>query len=379
MQWKVQLCELNYGKEELEAVSSVLANEWLTMGEKSAQFEEEMQRLIDHPNPGIFVSSATAGLHLILMSLGIGAGDEVIIPGLTFISDANVIAQLGADIVLADSNSVSDFNVSEADILSKISSRTKAIVIVHFAGYPIRLNTLREVAASLSIPIIEDCAHAPGACIDGQMCGNLADYSFFSFFSNKNLAVGEGGMVFAKNPNCAEKIRQMRSHGMTAVTLDRHKGRASSYDVIHVGLNYRADEMRAVLGIEQLKKLKNGNSARETLTARYRANLAETDVIVPFLHTEKTATSAYHILPIIIPINVSQFEILEQMRNYGVQCSIHYPAIHKFTIYQEHFAGVKLPVVEEISLRELTLPLHPRMSLQDVDYVTEKLMGALKQ
>lgn len=378
MDWKVQLCELNYGIEESRSVSEVLKKEWLTMGEVSDNFEKEMQAYLQCPNQGVFVSSATAGLHLILMSLGVGPGDEVIIPGLTFISDANVIAQLGAKVVLADSISLLNFNVSEEAIIKKISSKTKAILLVHFAGYPCKFENLLDEASKLSIPIIEDCAHAPGAQLGTKMCGNLADFSFFSFFSNKNLAVGEGGMVFARCSENTESIRRMRSHGMTTVTLDRHKGRSFSYDVANIGLNYRADEIRGALGLEQLKKLASGNRKRKELVMQYHKNLSYSDITIPFEPCKEKAVSAYHIMPVILPVTCVRNLVMEKLKRAGIQTSIHYPPIHKFSFYQSQLSDVHIPVVDEICARELTLPLHPKMSLSDVDYVSDQLLGALQ-
>ena len=180
-EWKFQLCELNYDHREQKAVASVLEKEWLTMGEYCAQFERKFSSFINHKNSGLFVSSATAGLHLLLMAAGISRGDEVIIPGLTFVSDANTVMQLGAKPVLADSVSLANLNVSFESIEEKISERTKAIVIVHFAGYPMDLSELIIICREKNILLIEDCAHAPGAQIDGLYCGALADASFFFF------------------------------------------------------------------------------------------------------------------------------------------------------------------------------------------------------
>lgn len=236
MSWKDQLCELNYDHEETKAINSVMERRWLTMGDECSAFEHEFTKFINHKETGILVSSATAGLHLILMSLGIGAGDEVIIPGLTFVSDANVVLQLGAKPVFADSVSITNFNGSVDDIIAKVTPQTKAVVVVHFAGFPADLKQLAEFCTSKNITLIEDCAHSPGATFGGISTGFFGDFAFFSFFSNKNLAIGEGGIVFSKDPKAAAKIKLMRSHGMSSVTLDRHKGRAISCDVLRIGL-----------------------------------------------------------------------------------------------------------------------------------------------
>jgi dTDP-4-amino-4,6-dideoxygalactose transaminase len=300
--------------------------------------------------------------------------DEIIIPALTFVSDANVVRQLGAEPIFADSISLSNFNVSEDDIIKKITSRTKAIVVVHFAGHPQRFDKLARLAKKRNIPIIEDCAHAPGASIGDFKCGSIGDFSFFSFFSNKNLATGEGGMVFAKDPEISKKIRLMRSHGMTAVTFDRHEGRTSSYDVVVSGLNYRADEIRAALGLEQLKKLPNGNIKRKILFERYVKNLKNSVIGIPFTEREQNYVSAYHIMPIILPDDVVRDEVMLNLKKHRVQTSIHYPSFKSFSMYADSLNDFYLPVSDEICRKELTLPLHPRMTLEDVDKVSKLLL-----
>lgn len=374
MDWKIQLSELNYDHKEAESVRNVIESEWLTMGNLSIQFEQDFQNFIAHKNQGVFVSSATAGLHLILMGIGLKPGDEVILPALTFVSDANVILQLGAKPIFCDSVSIKNFNASEHSIIEKVTDKTRAIIIVHFAGYPMDLENLRKFSREKNIFLIEDCAHAPGASLNGINCGNMADASFFSFFSNKNLATGEGGMVFSKNENLLQKIRSMRSHGMSAPTLDRHEGRAFSYDVENIGLNYRADEIRAVLGIEQLKKLVSGNIARKRITDYYRKKLQNSKIVVPFLAKIKNQVSAHHIMPIILPITSDRSQIMQSMKEAGIQTSIHYPPFSSFMAYSDCMKEIDLPISDEICRRELTLPLHPRMSTRDVDLIVSKLL-----
>lgn len=377
MDWEIQLCELNYDNSESEAVSKIMSSEWLTMGPETKVFENEFSAYIGHKSQGVFVSSATAGLHLILMAMGLGVGDEVIIPALTFVSDANVVKQLGGSVVFADSISENNFNVSEADIISKITERTKAIVVVHFAGFPMLVDKLKEVCVEKNIFLVEDCAHAPGAKIGERCCGTFGHFSFFSFFSNKNLAVGEGGMVFSEDATFSDKIRAMRSHGMSSVTLDRHLGRTSSYDVTSEGLNYRPDEIRAAIGRAQLKKLDDGNAKRNELFQRYRWNLDTTDIIVPFAKFEEEITSSYHIMPVLLPKSVNREQVMSQMRNAKIQTSIHYPSFRSFGAYRDVIRGVDTPVADFICNHELTLPLHPRMSIENVDKVTSVLLESI--
>ena len=378
MDWTIQLCELNYGKEETEAVNRVLISEWLTMGMECEEFEKEFTHYIGHSQQGVFVSSATAALHLILMGHGVGPRDEVIVPALTFVSDANVIAQLGAKPVFADSTSLLNFNVSIEDILAKITHRTKAIVVVHFAGFPQDLTKLKQVCDTKGILLVEDCAHAPGASLNGRFCGTMGHCSFFSFFSNKNLAVGEGGMIFAENKVLADRLRLMRSHGMSAATLNRHLGRSSTYDVLHVGLNYRPDEIRGALGRAQLKKLSEGNEIRRKLFARYSYLLRGTQISVAFGEKTYDGISSYHIMPVILPATASRESVMTAMRASKIQTSIHYPSFKDFKAYKDYAKHCDTPTSDQICARELTLPLHPRMSLQDVDQVVSELLEAVQ-
>ena len=378
MDWKIQLCELNFDDREKTAVAQVLNNEWLTMGTIVSEFEEKFSSFIGNGVSSVAVSSATAGLHLLLMAIGVSQKDEVIIPGLTFVSDANVVMQLGAKPVFADSNSLSNLNVSEDDIISKITVKTKAIVIVHFAGHPMAMEKLINVCEQRGIFLIEDVAHAPGADINNRRCGTFGDAAFFSFFSNKNLACGEGGMIVTKDAKLASRISKLRSHGMTALTAERHKGRATSYNVQEVGLNYRLDEIRAAIGLVQLDKVIEGNAKRKNLTLRYWDQLAGANLIIPFSEFSEDRVAAYHIFPLILLKKHNRLSIINILKEHGIQSSIHYPSFATFSAYKHLVKVGDLPIVDEVCKRELTLPLHPKMSFDDVDLICKVLKDCLK-
>lgn len=373
MDWKIQLSELNYDNKEKVAVERILSREWLTMGETVLEFEEKFSRFLGEDVFSVAVSSATASLHLLLMAIDIGVGDEVIIPGLTFVSDANVVMQLGARPIFADANSVTDFNVSVDSIIKNVTEQTKAIIVVHFAGYPMAMQRLIDFCKLKGIFLIEDVAHAPGAELDGQRCGTFGDASFFSFFSNKNLACGEGGMVVTKNRHLAARLARLRSHGMTTLTSERHKGRSASYDVEEIGLNYRFDEIRAAIGLVQLDKLLEGNAKRKELTKHYHEQLSELELDIPFNTTPNEMSPAFHIYPILLPKGQDRLSVMRHLKVDGIQASIHYPSFASFTAYANLVSVGDLPIVDEISVRELTLPLHPRMSKTDVETVCNSL------
>lgn len=377
MDWKIQLSELNYDGEEKKAVNRVLKSQWLTMGNECQKFEQEFSTAIQSQHQGVFVSSATAALHLILMALNIKKDDEVIIPALTFVSDANLVMQMGAKPVFADSESITNLNVSIDDIEKKITPRTKAIVIVHFAGFPVHLERLKLICANRGIALIEDCAHAPGAKIGNNFCGTIGDFSFFSFFSNKNLSIGEGGMAFANNEAMIEKIRLMRSHGMTSVTLDRHLGRTTSYDVRYIGLNYRPDEIRGALGRVQLKKLTIGNQNRKNIFHQYCSGFTETTITVPFCTYSANICPAFHIMPIILPKSTKRHNVISRLKEQNIQTSIHYPSFKEFTAYKGVTSGMETPIADIICAQELTLPLHPKMTTKQVNSVVKSVLDAV--
>lgn len=375
--WKIQLFKLNFDEKELAAAEEVVASGWLTMGEKTAAFETAFGKFLGCDAGSVAVSSGTAALHMALLALDIGPGDDVIIPALTFVADANVVKLVGADPVLADCASINDWNVSAKTIAQCITSRTKAVIVVHYAGYPCDMPSIMELCRQRGIKVIEDVAHAPGATMGGQQCGTFGDVGCFSFFSNKNLSIGEGGMAVSVDSNVHQRLKYLRSHGMTTLTLDRHEGRAVTYDVVAPGLNYRIDEIRAAIGLVQLDKLHAGNQRRKILTDRYRERLSALNIRIPFERMAESADSAYHILPILLPEACDRQSVIISLKERGVQSSIHYPPFWTFSAYAEMFKADDAPIAAEICKRELTLPLYPTMTESEVDYVADSLGMAL--
>ena len=234
-----------------------------------------------------------------------------------------------------------------------------------------------ELCKSRGLYWIEDVAHAPGAEVGGRQCGTWGDIGCFSFFSNKNLSIGEGGMVCCLNEELHQRLRFIRSHGMTTLTIDRHKGRAITYDVVTPGLNYRIDEIRAAIGLVQLGKLSHANKRRGELTLRYRRNLEGSRLEIPFGDLQEGVVSAYHILPVLLPEDSNRITAIELLKAKGIQSSIHYPPFWGFTAYAGQFSPSDAPVASEICQRELTLPLFPTMTDDEVDLVTKALLESL--
>jgi len=374
--WKVQLFQLNYDQKESQAVKNVVDSGWITMGGETKEFEENFSNMLGDGVNCIAVSSATGALHISLLALDIKEGDEVIIPAFTFVADINVVKMLGATPILADCDSYNSWNISARTIEKQITNKTKAVIIVHFAGYPCQMDEIVELCKNKNIALIEDVAHAPNAKYKGMACGTFGDYGCFSFFTNKNLSVGEGGMISTRDNHLAQKAKYLRSHGMTALTLDRHKGRAITYDVAQIGLNYRIDEMRSALGLVQLDKLEDANRQRKRLVEYYIKNLKDIkNITIPFLDL-KNIESVYHIFPILLSKDLDRVKIIESLKKDGIQSSIHYPAFKDFTAFKD--IGLNsAPIAEDIALRELTLPLYPTMSFNEVDLVCNSLINAV--
>jgi dTDP-4-amino-4,6-dideoxygalactose transaminase len=370
-EWRVTLSEPDLGPEESEAVAAVLRSRWLTMGAATQAFEQKFAEYCGARH-AIAVANGTAALHLAHWALGIGPGDEVICPALTFVATANAVLYCRATPVFADISGLDNLNISPEEIRQKISPRTRCITVMHYGGYPCDMQAIREIAAERGLAVIEDACHAIGAEHHGKKCGTWGDIGCFSFFSNKNLVTGEGGMLVTNNAELAQKLRLGRSHGMTTMSWDRHQGHASSYDVVDLGFNYRIDEIRAALGQVQLGKLEANNRRRRELTRRYQNHLRQISSLgLPFVN--EAAASAFHLFPILLPPECDRSRFMEEMKRRGIQTSVHYPPVHRFHYYQKHFqhAVGTLPLTEEVSRREVTLPLHPLMTLEDVDFVCQ--------
>ncbi len=376
MTWRVPFFDLQLGDEEKQAVMAVLDSNWLTAGPRIAEFEAEFASVTGGDVQAVALSSATAALHLSLLALDIGPGDEVILPSLTFVACANAIRYVGATPVFADIASRTNWNIDPDDVARKITSRTKAIMPVHYAGYPCHMEPLMELARLHRLKVVEDCSHAPLAGWNDCPVGTFGEAGCYSFFSNKNMTTGEGGMVVSRDPAIIERLRILRSHGITASTYQRFKGHAYGYDVAELGYNYRLDEIRAAIGIQQLRKLPGHNASRQAHVARYRDLLAQRlpDVLAPF--AGHAGTSSYHVFPVLLPGDSEvRDRVIKAMGDRGVQCSMHYRPIHTFSAY-EGFAA-QVTKTDEIAGSILTLPLFPTMTDAQIIDVVETLAECL--
>jgi dTDP-4-amino-4,6-dideoxygalactose transaminase len=360
------------GEAEKQALVEVIDDRWLTMGDRVRRFERafaELHGVVD----AVAVGSATAALQLILTAFDIGPGDEVLVPSMSFVATAAVVVHVGATPVFVDVEAVDRPHMSLAEARRSITPRTRAIVVMHYGGYVMDLPAWRRLADEHGLLLFEDAAHVAGLAREDA----VSDGAAFSFFSNKNMTTAEGGMVVAAHDGRRQRIRLLRSHGMTASTLDRADGRAVGYDVVECGHNFRMDELRGALGLVQIARLPAWNETRRALLARYRARLADEapEVLVPFDTQHPTSG---HLMPVVLPSSCDRTSVMATMRAAAVQTSVHYPAIHEFAYYRARFEGVRLPRTEEFSRRELTLPLHPALEAADVDRVVTALREALE-
>jgi dTDP-4-amino-4,6-dideoxygalactose transaminase len=379
MNWKYPLSDIDLGEEEERSVLKVLRTRWLSTGPVTERFEKAFSKSLGG-GYAISVSNGTAALHLALASLRLKEGDEIVLPSLTFVATASAVLYVGAKPVFADIVSSDDLNISSQEIEKKITKRTKAVLVMHYGGYPCNMKSIMGIAKRYGLFVIEDAAHAPGAEYQGRKCGLIGNIGCFSFFSNKNLVTGEGGMVATHNKELAERVRKMRSHGMEMLSWDKYRGHLSSYDIDTLGYNYRTTEIQSALGLVQLKKLDRNNKKRKRLVEIYRKELQEGEGIsIPF--SKFKGNPSYHLFPILLAPSIDRNKVMERLKDFGIQTSIHYPPVHLFSLYQKRFGYKKgmLPNTEEVSRREVTLPLHPRMNEKDVRWIAKKVKEAIKE
>jgi dTDP-4-amino-4,6-dideoxygalactose transaminase len=373
-EWDIPLSDIDYGIEEENAVLRILQGRWLSSGPEVTAFENEFAAFVGARH-AIAVSNGTGALQLALHILGITKGHKIIQPAINFVAAANMT--LAADLmpVFSDIINLQEPTIDPAGIEQVISQDTKAIIVMHYGGFPCRMAEISDLCNKYGLYLIEDACHGIGARFtdgrqrvpDSRMVGNLSDIACFSFFSNKNLSTGEGGMITTNSDDLASRARLMRSHGMTAMTWDRHRGYASSYDVVCHGFNYRFDELRAALGRVQLKKLEKNNLRRRDLFNSYCKNLAHLqDWIIPF--TDYEGESAYHLMAIVPPDKAMRAKVVAALKDNRIQSSLHYPYIPGFTAFSHN---KQEPLEKSISFSErvITLPLYPTLTTHEVDKI----------
>jgi dTDP-4-amino-4,6-dideoxygalactose transaminase len=359
------------GPNEKAALAAVIDSGWVTMGDRVREFEQTFARL-HGAEDAVAVNSCTAALHLILHALGIGPEHEVLVPSLTFVATANSVLYVGARPVFVDIDSPQVPLMSLEDAEAKCTAKTKAVILVHFGGYLADRPGWQSFARRKGLLLIEDAAHAPG--LPGV--GTFGEAAAFSFYGNKNMTTAEGGAIIARDPALTDAIRRARSHGMTSGTRQRLDSRTPDYDVTMLGFNYRMDELRAALGLVQLSRLTEWNNVRRHLSQHYRKLIAQhcPSVTVPF---RDDWLSTHHLMPVVLPAEAGRQAVIDGLRGQGIQTTVHYPPVHRLSFYHDLYPNDHLLRTEDFARRELTLPLHPRMSPAVVEFVVGCLTEAL--
>jgi dTDP-4-amino-4,6-dideoxygalactose transaminase len=376
-EWRVPLTNIAVPESDVQAVLDCLESGWLTMGPRTKAFEEALADYVGTPN-AVTVSSGTAALHLACVAAGLGAGDEVIVPAFTFVASAAAARYVGAEPVLCDVRSPLDFNIDPADVARRITPRTRAVVAVHFCGYPADVLALRALCDEHGLMLIEDCAQAIGARVDdsGRQVGTVGELGAFSFFSKKQLCVGEGGMVASADEQLADRVRLFRSHAMTSSTWDRHRGHDPAYDVVDIGFNYRLDEPRAALGLSRLGRLAASIDARRALVRSYRERLAEVPGIELPFSDEAVERSSHFAFPVLLADRATRDRFRDALKDNGIQTTW-YPALHKFSEYSRFAPADGLPQATEVADRHCALPLSSSMVESEVDTVVAAVRAVL--
>jgi dTDP-4-amino-4,6-dideoxygalactose transaminase len=347
------------------------------MGPRTAAFEEAFA---DHlgVKHAVAVSSCTAALHLAYLAAGVGPRDEVVVPSMTFAATASAVVYCGGVPVFADSIGLHDFSLDPEDVERKLTSRTKAVCAMHFAGFPAPLNELRALCEERGIALLEDAAHAPQSDLDGRMLGTFGLAGAFSFFSNKALACGEGGLLATDDARVAELARLLRNQGMTSSSWTRFTGRTEVYEAALLGFNYRFDDQRAALVHSRLLRLPDDVARRRALTRDYRRKLAAIDgVSVPYPDTAVEHSTCY-VMPILVDAERRDAVRRELRDEHRIQTSVLYPAVHELSVYRARNPGLSLPVAEHIARAEITLPLFPELDESSQDRVVAALGEALR-
>lgn len=377
MEYQIPLFQLNFGEEEIQAVTETIRSKWISTGPKCEELEKIFVNML-HVNYAVSVSNCTDALHLACLVCGFGPGDEILCPSLTFAASVNCIRYVGATPVFCDIKSQTHINIDPAEIEKKITDKTKGIIVVHMAGFPADMDTIMTIAHKYGLKVIEDACHGPLSEYHGSKLGTIGDCATFSFFSNKNISTGEGGMFVSNNEDLAVKARSLRSHGMTTMSYQRAKGHATDYDIINLGYNFRMDDIRASIGCVQMKKLQEDLEKRVRVRQQYVKKLSQLNGIeIPFADNQEFVSN--YIMPIVLTDSTKEKRdaVRSKIHAAGIQTSVHYPAIHKFSVYKNYKAV--LPQTEYVADNEITLPMYAALTDNEIDLVVDRVNKAVNE
>ena len=355
--------------EDKKIVNKTLNQSMLTLGPQLEKFESDFCKY-SNSKYAIAVSSCTAALHLSLMALGIKKDDEVIVPDLTFVADANAILACNAKPIITDINK-ENFFMSISNIKKNITKKTKAIIPVHIYGQVCNIDEIMDIAKDNNLKVIEDCAHAVGTFHKSRHVGNLGSTGCFSFYPTKNITTAEGGMVITNSEKIAKKVRQLRSHGMTKSLQNRYSSKYPwIFDILEPGYNYRLDEIRAALGITQLKRIKKINQLRKNASLYYFKNLQNIPgIILPDMVNDKTHSYHLYTIRVTKPYKLSRNQLFKKLKDNGIRTTVYWMPIHKYTAYQKFVKKSNVINTSKIYEEILSLPLFPNISKTHQDNV----------
>jgi dTDP-4-amino-4,6-dideoxygalactose transaminase len=377
MNYKIPLFDLNFDEAEEKAVLETIRSKWISTGPKTIEFENKFAELL-RVKYAVAVSNCTVALHLAMILSDIKEGDEVICPSLTFVATVNAIRYVKAIPVFADIKSYEDLTIDPNDIKKKITPKTKAIVVMHYGGFACDMDAIMTIAKDYNLKVIEDASHAPLSEYKGKKLGTIGDVGCFSFFSNKNISTGEGGMLITNDKVIYERAKLLRSHGMTSLSYERAKGHSTNYDVIELGYNYRMDDIRATIGLVQLNKLKEDLEKRALIRKWYVEELSQiNEIIIPF--KDYSEFSSNYIFPIILKNSTAEKrdEIRHKLAKVGIQTSVHYPAVHRFSIYKDFY--MELPNTDYVANNLITLPIYANLSYDEIKLIYNNLSKILRR
>ncbi|MFQ3292608.1 DegT/DnrJ/EryC1/StrS family aminotransferase [Reinekea sp.] len=362
------------GEEEIAEVVDSLRSGWITTGPKAKKFEERFSAFLGGGVESISVNSATSGLHLALEAIGVGPGDEVIVPTYTFTATAEIVRYLGATPVMVDVDEHT-FNMTPISFKSAISASTKAVIPVHFAGLACDMDSIISIAKKHKIKVIEDAAHALPTIYNGRLVGTLdSDITVFSFYANKTMTTGEGGMVVTKNPAYAKRCKVMRLHGISRDAFDRYVSTKPSwfYEVVAPGYKYNMPDISAAIGIHQLKRLKGFQQKRNAMASVYHDLLADLPIELP-IGAEQTSSHAWHLYPIKLKpeSGIARDVFIEKMAEAGIGCSVHFIPLHLHPYWRDTYklTPEMFPIAQKIYQQEVSIPLYTKMTKEDQNRV----------
>ncbi len=363
-------------EDEKKAVSEVIDSGWWTTGPKVVEFENCLGQYLNEKDPlhCVALDSCTSALYLSLLALGIGEGDEVIVPTWTFAATAHAVQWVGAKLILCDiDKDTLNIDIKKSEAL--ITPNTKAIIPVHIGGYPCDMNGIAELASKYKLKVIEDAAHAIGTKYNNIKIGNFSDTTCFSFYATKNLAMGEGGAAVSPNPEIIERIRKLGYFGINKQAFNRYgKSGSAYYDIEELGHKANLSSLHGAIGLVQLGKLDWMNNKRREMAQVYKEKLSTK---LTFTHDSMDHYHSYHLFPIILPSGVERDSFMDSLKERNIGTSIHFIPLHLHSYYQKQFRMDDFPVANERFERILSIPLFPSMTHEDICYVVDQINGLL--